>query len=145
QSEPLGIATFDLPLDRNRVHCLTHVLRGGEFDDLHQSQLDVHVDNGTMSRESECDVRVSLAGFRIDSFGWAVVVFIGSLDRCGTEQFRDRDDGFTGSDVHDRLVADREARGSTPGSLGGTTEHLTTDLSTCSLDSTRRHPGHSRG
>src|SRR5699024_974488 len=136
---------FDLPLDRSRVHCLTHVLRGGEFDDLHQAQLDVHVDNGTMRRESESDVRVSLPGFGIDPFGWAVVVFIGPLDRRGTEQLRDRDDGCTGSGVHYRLVTEGEARGSTPGLLGGATEHLTSDLSTCSLDSARRHPGHSRG
>src|SRR5438105_1424293 len=61
QTDTLRDATLDLTGHLERIEDTTHVLRGGEVDDAHESELRIDIDNRAVCCARERDVRVTLA------------------------------------------------------------------------------------
>ena len=57
----MGRAPFQLAKSLQRVKHSTHVLGGGQLDDLHQTEVWIHIDDGPMGRHGERHVSVALA------------------------------------------------------------------------------------
>src|SRR5207249_6688885 len=92
QAEALGGAALELALHGEWVDRLADVLRGGELDDLDQSELGIDVDHCAMRRKCELHVNVRLARLRVEMLGGPRMELACLLDHGVTEESGEGDD-----------------------------------------------------
>ena len=85
QAEPLGDPALDLAEHGSGLRAPTDVLSRRHLHDAHETELDVHVDDGAMGGEGERRVAVALAVL-VELLGRPVVV----LDRPVERRIADR-------------------------------------------------------